>query len=67
MKYEVVVGNIGTVYSGNNMRIAERTYDDYVRISKRAHGRASGEFVILFNDGAITREYLGTMHLETGA
>jgi hypothetical protein len=51
MRYEVVVGNIGTVYSGSNERQAQKDYVEYVEQSKTNYGRAAGESVTFFKDG----------------
>jgi hypothetical protein len=56
MKYQVVVGNIGTVYDGNSYLLAIRTYGEYVDQSKTNYGRAAGEPVALFEDGEIIKE-----------
>lgn len=56
-EYEVVVGNLGIVYSGTDGRKAVTTYFEYIEISKAPHGRASGESVVLFADGEIVREF----------
>ena len=50
-KYQVVVGNVGTVYDGNNLEEAKREFSDYVGFSNEKHGRCSGEEVTLFEDG----------------
>lgn len=57
-KYEVIVGNIGTVYSGDNRNKAEKDYKDYVAQSKGGKGRAGGEDVILLIDGEPEKEYI---------
>lgn len=57
--YEVLVGNIGTVYSGPSSTVARREYAAYVRLSKQSTGRASGEPVTLFVDHEIVKEYTG--------
>lgn len=62
--YEVVVGNVGTVYSGRSVTKAKAEYADYVRLSKAgapdgSAGRASGEDVTLFRDGEIWKEHVG--------
>lgn len=59
MKYEVVVGNIGTVYKGNNRAKANRMYEEYVMLSNKGTGRASGEPVTFTSKGDIAREYIG--------
>jgi hypothetical protein len=55
--YQVIVGNIGTVYSGNDVVQAQRDYDDYVSQSQTGYGRAAGESVTLMIDDKPTREY----------
>lgn len=55
--YEVVVGNIGRVYSGGNGFTAYQTFQTYAGKSKRGEGRCAGELVVLFQDGKIKREY----------
>ena len=57
--YEVIVGNIGTVYSGPNGFTANHTYSSYVKSSKSSVGRASGEDVTLIKNGDIQKEYFG--------
>ena len=58
--YEVVVGNIGRVYSGKNGFTANNTYQTYVGQSKRGRGRAAGEQVVLFKNGQIVKEHYGS-------
>lgn len=55
--YELIVGNIGTVYRGPSEAIAVAEYDDYVEISKSGYGRAAGEEITLFKDGEIIKEH----------
>jgi len=57
--YEVVVGNIGTVYEGKDCKEATGIYNDYVKISKSRHGRAGSEPITLFRNGDIEKEYYG--------
>lgn len=57
MNYEVVVGNVGTVYRGTDGAEAEGFYKDHVKISQANLGRAGHEAVVLFCDGVIIREY----------
>ncbi len=61
----VVVGNMGTVYAGDNTNRAEKTYNLYVQYSKDGYGRAAGEDVTWFVDGEIHEEYIGTLALES--
>ena len=56
MIYEVTVGNIGTVYRGENEELAEENYQDYVELAELGSGRASGEPVTFFVDGEIQKE-----------
>ena len=55
--YEVVVGNIGTVYSGVSLSLAKRDFREYVRQSLAVYGRAGNEQVTLFQDGEIIDEH----------
>lgn len=57
--FEVIVGNIGTVYAGNNFMVAASKYSAYVKQSKVNGARASGENVVLIHNGDIRREYIG--------
>jgi len=57
--YQVIVGNIGTVYEGNNQHTARMKYGAYVRLSKEMRSRASCESVTLFFNDDIEREYVG--------
>jgi hypothetical protein len=51
MHYQVVVGNIGTVYDGTTEEIALASYDAYKLLSREPRGRASGEAVTVLRDG----------------
>jgi hypothetical protein len=63
--YEVIVGNVGSVYYGNNRAEALNTYRSYVRSSKEHSGaRCYGEDVILLVDGEIKQEHTGHRRLE---
>lgn len=62
MKYQVIVGNIGTVCDTDDRADAIDEYEDYVLFSEQGHGRASGEPVTLFEDGEIIREHEGMNH-----
>lgn len=55
--YEVVVSNVGTVFTGMDFTAAEKEYLDYVQLSREERGRAGGETVTLMRDGEIEREY----------
>lgn len=60
MKYEVIVGNIGCVYSGPSYPTSLRDYREYVSQSEPGYGRASGEDVTLMEDGSPIHEHLGS-------
>lgn len=63
--YQVVVGNVGTVYDGSNKEKALKDFNAYVAISKSGKGRAGGEDVcIIVIDGTtgnqdILKEHTG--------
>jgi hypothetical protein len=65
MRYNVLVGNIGCVYSGSDERIARDTYKIYVEQSKSNVGRAGGESVTLMERGEIKMEFTGKLDKET--
>lgn len=54
---EVIVSNIGTVYSGYNAVNALDTYQLYQSLSAHNDGRAGGETVTLWQDGKPIDEY----------
>lgn len=65
MQYEVIVGNVGTVYAGANWKVAGETFREYVKISRDSeYGRAAGESVVFMKDGEIIEEYTGTVEVE---
>jgi hypothetical protein len=55
--YEVIVGNIGTVHSGNDQGVARTHYDEYVRQSLSGVGRAGNENVVMMVDGEPAEEF----------
>lgn len=55
--YEVIVGNIGTVYSGTDAQQANDAYEIYAAKSQWDVGRAAGESVTLLVNGEIRKEY----------
>ena len=63
-EHVVVVGNIGTVFTGSTRKYARQAYKDYVKLSKDGYGRAAGESVTRFVDGKIIQEYVGTVDQE---
>lgn len=58
--FEVVIGNIGTVYSGTDRGEAEETFRSYVKDSKAGYGRAAGEDVTLLDGDEIIDEHFGS-------
>jgi len=58
--YQVIVGNIGTVYDGASFIEARDAYSVYRRLSRANCGRASGESVTMLCDNEIKWEHIGT-------
>ncbi len=58
-KYEVIVGNVGSVYRGSNFKAANGHYKEYVKQSKRGLGRAGGESVTMLKNEDIHKEHRG--------
>ena len=63
-KYQVIVGNIGSVYDGADKVIAFETWKEYVEQSQTRHMKASGESVVLIRDGEVEKEHVGSLALE---
>lgn len=57
--FQVIVGNIGTVYTGNSYTQAMAKFTAYVKQSISGTGRASGESVIVLHNGEPQHEHLG--------
>jgi hypothetical protein len=57
MKYQVIVGNVGTVIDTNNKKEADKTYKQYMHDSDDNIGRVGGEIVTLMEDDEIVREF----------
>ena len=55
--FEVIVGNIGTTYSGPSRKIALEHYSEYKKQSMYHYGRAADEDVTLMCDGEVLYEY----------
>ncbi len=65
MLYEVIVGNIGTVYSGEDHAAAEAAYNRYSEMADISPGsRCYGETITLIVDGEISSEHHGTMDAD---
>lgn len=56
-RWQVIVGNVGTVYDGPDKRDAMATWNTYKSDSIRMVGRAAGEQVSVMCDDHIFREY----------
>ena len=54
---QVIVGNIGTVYTGHDEDKARATFDKYKEIVDAPHGRAAGETVTLMVGDELEEEY----------
>jgi hypothetical protein len=59
MRYEVIVGNLGSVYAGDDEFTAWHTFNVYQLYSQRHEGRAAGESVTLMCDGEPIKEHPG--------
>jgi hypothetical protein len=57
--WQVVVGNLGSVYSGANGFEANKTYLQSVKQSRSGEGSAAGQDVVLMKDGEISKQYAG--------
>jgi hypothetical protein len=66
-RYEVIVGNIGSVYSGNSLKEANRKFSTYVRQSRQGTGRAAGEDVTMMRDGEPFKENYGKLSVDRQA
>jgi hypothetical protein len=64
-RYEIVVGNVGTVYSGFDRREAENKFESYTAYVETP-GRGYGEPVTMFADGELVDEYFPTVDRLTG-
>ena len=63
--YQVIVGNIGTVYEGKDIIEAVQTYDDYKQQSESGIGRAGGETVTLMDGEDNKIEHIPEDSMET--
>lgn len=57
MRYELIVGNVGTVLRTKNGALARVEYGRWRRESNARFGRASGEPVTLMRDGDVLFEH----------
>jgi hypothetical protein len=58
-RFQLIVGNIGTVCDTSCPRTVVQEYKEYIDLSNREFGRASGEDVTLMVDGEIRHEHIG--------
>ena len=56
MNYQVIVGNIGVVYSGTEKTVSQEVYDEYERQSMAGYGRAANEPVTLLGNDEVIVE-----------
>lgn len=63
-KYEVVVSNLGTVYTGTDRAKAKDWFKNYAHISANCPEceRAYGEWVTLIEDGEPVQEHEGKQY-----
>jgi hypothetical protein len=59
--HEVVVGNIGTVYSGTSRETAGEAFQTYAEQSETNYGRVAGETVTWLDNGEIVKEHVGRL------
>jgi hypothetical protein len=63
--YEVIVGNVGSVYRGRSRVKALAIYESYVTISREHDmARCYGEDVTLMADGELESEHRGHLSKE---
>lgn len=55
-KYQVVVGNLGTVTDTDCREAAVSNFRDYLSLARSPYGRAAGESVVLMHDGEVVLE-----------
>jgi len=66
-RFEVVVGNVGSVFFGESEKDADEMFESYVEASRDMAGaRCFGEDVTLFVDGEIEQEHFGHLREEFG-
>lgn len=65
-KYQVLVGNIGTVYNGDSLTQAIEVFLDYRGLSFSNYGRAAGEDVVVMchDEPMEAYNYAGTLNQE---
>lgn len=63
-QWEVVVGNIGTVFNAPNGSDAKLCFEEYKQMSMDGYGRSAHEHVALFRNGEIVQKYNPTNEPE---
>lgn len=63
-KYEVIVGNVGRVHEGTDYTKAITEFQTWVEQVGLPYGRATGESVVIFEDGEIIGERAQTTQEE---
>jgi hypothetical protein len=58
-RFQVIVGNVGTVYDGDDEAQAIVEHSQYCVSSRVSSGRCAGESVVLMKDGDIEKEHQG--------
>lgn len=58
-RYEVIVGNIGTVYDGPSQHTAWLAFEEYRLQSTQGYGRAAGESVTCLHRDEVLWEHHG--------
>jgi tRNA-dihydrouridine synthase len=58
MKYQVIVGNLGTVVDTDDVEEASQVYARYCFLSRKGYGRCAYENVTLFMDGEPEKEMI---------
>ncbi len=61
---QVIVGNIGTVYDGDDEAEAYRLFKEYSEQSANNYGRAAGEDVTWMRHGEPHMEFTGSSNAE---
>ena len=64
-EYEVICGNIGSVYSGNSRSEVDKVFAEYVFASESTFGRASGEDVTIMQNGEPIKEHIGSLSKQS--
>lgn len=62
-RYQVIVGNVGLVYSGDDPVDAKDAYNEYKEMSVSGYGRAAYEDVTLMRNGEPELEHVGESDL----